>query len=171
MLDLLAAPAQMLPQANPDPKAHLDLPESLDLMDPPDNLVPLLLTSLCDLAHLVPPETPDPKAHPDLLESPAKMASLAHPDPKARKARPAHLAPMVSPVPRARPASPDLRARRVSARNTARSTVVCSSRTEPDDKRPMDVDFDGAHFRFQIVSFSLNFVFVVFDTIHKAKNR
>lgn len=138
--DHLVKVAELLHQAHLDPKDHLDHPALLEtpvhlaLLDNllllaqslPESLDHLaMLDLLALLVNLVPPDKaelahPDPKAHPDLLEPPDNLATTALP---------------------ATLVLPELAAREVSARNTAPSTVVFSSRMEQDVAKHSAAEF------------------------------
>jgi hypothetical protein len=138
MLELLANLATLeltLHPANLDQKDHLDLLESLVHPEHPVSLVPQLKASLLFLENLDQPEKLD---HPDLLDHldnlvPMELLDLL--DPKAHPAQTDHPDKTDNPVPLANPVKLDLPARKVSARNTVPSMVVCSSKTARDVKR------------------------------------
>jgi len=138
MLELLANLATLeltLHPANLDQKDHLDLLESLVHPEHPVSLVPQLKASLLFLENLDQLEKLD---HPDLLDhldNLVLMELLDLLDPKAHPAQTDHPDKTDNQVPLANPDNLDLLARKVSARNTVPSMVVCSSKTAPDVKR------------------------------------
>ena len=131
-LDNLEILALMLHPANPDQKDHLDLLES------PDNLVPLVslepplnlnLSFQVNLDLLVKP------AHLDLQDPPVNLVLMALPGQLDQKDHLDLMDPLAktdNPALPVNPAPLDPLERRVSARNTVPSMVVCSSKTEPD---------------------------------------
>jgi len=144
MLELLANLATLeltLHPANLDQKDHLDLLESLVHPEHPVSLVPQLKASLLFLENLDQPEKLD---HPDLLDhldNLVLMELLDLLDPKAHPAQTDHPDKTDNQVPLANPDNLDLLARKVSARNTVPSMVVCSSKTAPDVKRYYSILF------------------------------
>jgi len=122
--------------ASPVPKAHQDLQDQTETMANQVHQVRMLLEVPRKLASPDPPETQDQP----VLQDPQAQLALTQPapEPQARRDQgdhPDQLVPMASLAlmdPQARTA---VQARRVSARNTARSMVACSSKMEPSDSK------------------------------------
>jgi len=134
MLVHQADQAAMLRQANQDQRDRQAHRESPDRMDHPviqEHQQPM---SLCDPVHLASPEMPDPRDLPDLQASQAKTANQDRQARRVPKVHRDHQVPMGSQDLKVHPANRDLRERRVSVRNIALWTEVCSSRMEQDDK-------------------------------------
>lgn len=115
-------------------KDHLDLLEKLDHQAHLETRVRPPKTSLCNLENPESLATQDRKDLPARPELQDKMANPAHLDRKARRVLLAHQVPTASLAHKDLPARLETKARRVSARNTARSTAVSSSRTAHGDK-------------------------------------
>jgi hypothetical protein len=134
--DLLDLPAMLVLLVSPDTPErmpHLENPDNLEL---PENQVLQLNPNLWCPENLDPLVKPAHPVLPDLLVNLALMELL---DPLDPRDHPDPMDPLVKTVNPEHPVNldqPDRPARRVSARNTAPSMVVCSSKMVPDDRRP-----------------------------------
>jgi len=130
-------PASLADNHNPDlqdPKVPLAHPETLVLPDNPETPELPLNPKASNLDLQAQLEMLAPQDNPAALANPETMDNPVNPDPKDLPAHPVQLATPVKMVNPDNPVNPEAKARRVSARNTAPSTVVSSSKTEPADK-------------------------------------
>jgi len=143
----LVNPETPVPTDNPDKAVETPLPDLQDQKDLPAHLVnPATLDSLATLVLplnlkdplLDPQDLPAMLALPDNPEdpdSPETMDNPAVPDPKDPLAHPVLPETPVKMDNLATPVNPEAKETRVSAPNTVPSTVVFSSKMEPDAKR------------------------------------
>ena len=137
--DHLETQERLVPPADPDtmpplePQAHEDHPDQPEKpaqLDHPERLVSQLLPNHSPLES---PEKPEILDHPDLPahpDNPVWMAQPAHPDQRENLVPQEILEPMVNQDPPDHLAQPVPPEKRVSARNTALSMVVSSSKME-----------------------------------------
>jgi len=166
------AQAQMRPQDHQDHPAHLDHLVQPVPMDHPEMPAHQPRANLFNLAS---PETPAmlvPQAHLAHPAMPAKTAKLVNLVQKAPKVHPAQMVKTVNQVHQAHLVHRVLQAKRVSVRNIAPWTAVCSSKMERGDKRashpnPLHSSF-GAISR-RIIEMAHHGVYLLFYNISKLR--
>jgi len=129
----LVLPADLVMMLLQEPLDLEDHPVHLVSLDHPAVLVRLVFQLLPSLSLLALPENPEISDLPDPLDLPVNPVWMAHPDlpdPRENLVSPETQEPTETPVPQAPLDQPDPPEKRVSARNTAPSMVVSSSKTE-----------------------------------------